>query len=366
MGGIISKPLLIGPGLLKKSMAEAIGTFTIVFAGCGSVMVAERFPGSISPAEIAVIFGLAVAVMVYALGHISGAHFNPAVTLAFAAARHFPAREVMVYWIFQIAGSFGAIGVLTAILPPGKFYGATTPSVFPLQALGWEFILTFFLMFVIVAVATDTRAVGTMAGAAIGAVVMLGAFVGGPVTGASMNPARSLAPAVFEGRMDVIWIYLLGPMMGALGAALLYEYLRHSDPVKDPGKKILFLCVANSARSQMAEGLAKKFFSAGALIQSAGSRPSRVNPLAVRALAEIDIDISRQRSKSVSRIDPSTVKTVITLCAEEVCPVYLGKFERIHWPLPDPAGQSGTEEEQLQKFREVRDEISRRLKTLTA
>ena len=130
-------------------------------------------------------------------------------------------------------------------------------------------------------------------------------------------------------------------------------------------KKLLFLCVANSARSQMAEGLARKYFGDKALVQSAGSRPSRVNPLAIKALAEIGIDISRHRSKSVDEIDPSSVDTVITLCAEEVCPVYLGKAERLHWPLPDPAGQDGTEDEQLQKFRDVRDEISRRLPSLS-
>ena len=129
-------------------------------------------------------------------------------------------------------------------------------------------------------------------------------------------------------------------------------------------KKILFLCVANSARSQMAEGLARNFFGENALVQSAGSKPSRVNPLAIAALNEVGIDISGQRSKSVESIDPATVETVITLCAEEVCPVFLGKAERIHWPLPDPAGQDGTEEQQLQKFREVRDEIDRRLKSL--
>ncbi|HUO56767.1 MAG TPA: arsenate reductase ArsC [bacterium] len=129
-------------------------------------------------------------------------------------------------------------------------------------------------------------------------------------------------------------------------------------------KKILFLCVANSARSQMAEGLARNFFGENALVQSAGSKPSRVNPLAIAALNEVGIDISGHRSKSVESIDPTTVETVITLCAEEVCPVFLGKAERIHWPLPDPAGQEGTEEQQLQKFREVRDEIGRRLKSL--
>jgi arsenate reductase len=127
-------------------------------------------------------------------------------------------------------------------------------------------------------------------------------------------------------------------------------------------KKILFLCVANSARSQMAEGLAKNLFGDKALIQSAGSKPSKVNRFAIKALSEIGIDITGQRSKSVDEIDPATVGTVITLCAEEVCPVFLGKAERIHWPLPDPGLGKGGDEEKLQSFREVRDEILERLK----
>ncbi len=212
--------------LHKKFIAEVIGTFTLVFAGCGSVMVAERFPGTVSPAVIAVVFGLAVAVMIYAVGHISGAHFNPAVTLAFAVARHFPFRQVLYYWTAQFAGALMAIGLLTLLLPAGRAYGSTFFSVNPFQALVWEAVLTFFLMFVIVAVATDTKAEGTMAGAAIGGTVMLAAWVGGPVTGASMNPARSFAPALFEGRLDVMWIYIVGPCVGAVAAALLYEAIR--------------------------------------------------------------------------------------------------------------------------------------------
>ncbi len=212
--------------ILRKSLAEAIGTFVIVFAGCGSVMAAERFPGSISPAAIPVIFGLAVAAMIYALGHISGAHFNPAVTAAFAVARHFPAAEVLFYWGAQFAGAFAASALLGLILPAGHTFGAAVPAVGIAQAAAWEMLLTFILMFVIIAVATDTRAVGTMAGAAIGATVMLGAFVGGPVTGAAMNPARALAPAFFQNQMSVCWIYFAGPTAGAVFAALVYEWIR--------------------------------------------------------------------------------------------------------------------------------------------
>jgi arsenate reductase len=126
-------------------------------------------------------------------------------------------------------------------------------------------------------------------------------------------------------------------------------------------KKILFLCVANSARSQMAEGIAKKILGKNAMIQSAGSKPTKVNPFAIRVMREIDIDITGQRSKSVDEIDPKTVDTVVTLCAEEVCPVFLGEAKRLHWPLPDPGHGMITDEEKLQSFREVRDSISRRV-----
>ena len=188
-------------GLLKKFLAEAIGVFTIVFTGCGSLMIAARFPGSTAPETVPVIFGLSVAVMVYALGHISGAHFNPAVTAAFALFRHFPAKEVFAYWVAQFSGAFLAIFLLSRLLPEGAVYGAALPHLPLFKALCWEALLTFFLMFVIIAVATDTRAAGIMAGTAIGAAVALGAFVGGPLTGAAMNPARALAPLFFASSM---------------------------------------------------------------------------------------------------------------------------------------------------------------------
>lgn len=222
--------------LLQKSLAELIGTFALVFAGCGSVMVIERFPGTLSASMVPVVFGLVIAAMIYAVGHISGAHFNPAVTLAFAAARHFPFRNVLVYCSAQILGGFLAMGLLVFILPAGSAFGATVPQVALLPSFIWEVTLSFFLMFVIIAVATDTRAVGTMAGAAIGATVMLCAFVGGPVTGASMNPARSLAPAFFQQELGVIWIYILGPIIGTVVAALVYEFIRCEPGIKNNAK----------------------------------------------------------------------------------------------------------------------------------
>lgn len=212
--------------IAKKSLAELIGTFAMVFVGCGAVMVSERFPGTVAPGAVPIAFGLVVAAMIYAVGHISGAHFNPAVSLAFAVGRHFPLPQLVVYWTAQFFGAISAMVVLSAILPEGQSWGATVLSVTPWQGLVWEALLSFILMFVIVSVATDTRAVGTMAGAAIGSAVALAAIVGGPVTGASMNPARTLAPALMAGELSNLWVYFVGPAIGAVSAALVYGWLR--------------------------------------------------------------------------------------------------------------------------------------------
>ncbi len=174
--------------------------------------------------------------MVYALGHISGAHFNPAVTMAFAVARHFPVREVLVYCAAQILGGLAAVAFLAALFPGAVAFGVTIPSVGFAPAFAWEVSLTFFLMFVIISVATDTRAVGTMAGVAIGAIVTACIFIGSPMTGASMNPARSLAPALFQGEMSSFWIYGSAPFVGAIAAALFYEAIR-CDGSKKSGAK---------------------------------------------------------------------------------------------------------------------------------
>ena len=163
--------------------------------------------------------------MIYALGHVSGAHFNPAVTAAFAVGRHFPVNLVLPYWTAQITGAIAGALVLRVSLGDVSL-GVTQPSGSDAQALVWEAVLTFFLMLVIVAVATDTRAVGQAAAIAIGGAVALGALVGGPVSGASMNPARSIGPAVVSGDLAHLWIYLVAPPIGAIVAALVYRYLR--------------------------------------------------------------------------------------------------------------------------------------------
>ncbi len=221
--------------LARKAGAELIGAFALVFAGCGSLMVLERMPGAIAPAAVPAVFGLVVACMIYAVGHISGAHFNPAVTLAFSVAGHFPPREVAAYWSAQIGGALLALSLLHLLLPVGTGYGGTTPTLGPAPALGLELLLSFLLMFVITAVATDGRAQGVSAGLAIGGMIAVCAYLGGPLTGASMNPARSLAPALFEGRWDGLWIYIVGPCVGATLAALTYEWVR-CDPASKSAK----------------------------------------------------------------------------------------------------------------------------------
>lgn len=210
------RSLPLGPALF----AEAIGTFALVFAGCGAIAV-----GSLAPSGVAAAFGLAIMVMVYALGHVSGAHFNPAVTAAFAVGRHFPLVRVLPYWAAQVAGAIAGAALLRATLGDVPL-GVTHPAGSDIQALIWEVALTFFLMLVIVAVATDTRAVGQAAAIAIGGTVALGALVGGPISGASMNPARSVGPALVNGDLSDLWIYLIAPPLGAIIAAVAYRYLQ--------------------------------------------------------------------------------------------------------------------------------------------
>lgn len=215
--------------LARKAAAEAIGTFALVFAGCGAIMVDAATPGAVTPLGVAMVFGLVVAVMVYATGHVSGAHFNPAVTLGFAALGRFPWREVPVYVAAQITAAIVAALLLRAILGDVASLGATAPVGGLGAAFALGVVLTFFLMFVIVSVATDHRAVGQMAGVAIGGVVALGALFGGPISGASMNPARSLGPALASGELGGLWLYLVAPALGALAGALAYRLVRCSD-----------------------------------------------------------------------------------------------------------------------------------------
>jgi aquaporin NIP len=212
-----------------------VGTFALVFAGCGAVVLDSERGGALGAIGIAATCGLVIMVMIYALGHLSGAQFNPAVTLGFAATRHFPVGEVPGYIGAQLAGAtLGAVVLRVVWEGTPADLGATVPSIGTGGAFTYELVMTAMLMLVIISVATDTRAVGVAAGLAIGGTVALDALFGGGVTGASMNPARSFGPALVAWQWSQLWLYLVAPVLGALGGATLYVFLRHEPRAHQP------------------------------------------------------------------------------------------------------------------------------------
>ena len=211
--------------LARALVAELIGTFALVFAGAGAIMVDAK-THALGHVGVAITFGLVIMAMIYAVGHISGAHFNPAVSLGFALSRHFPWPRMIAYWIAQVAGALIAATILRGSLGNVAHTGATLPAGSQGQSFLWEVVLTFFLMFVIMAVATDTRAVGEAAAIAVGGTVGLDAMFGGPISGASMNPARSFGPALVSGDLRALWLYLIAPPIGAGLGALAYQFVR--------------------------------------------------------------------------------------------------------------------------------------------
>jgi len=219
--------LLSERALLRACVAELIGTFALVFAGAGAVMVDAK-TAALGHVGVAITFGLVIMVMIYAVGHVSGAHFNPAVSLAFAVTRHFPWPRVALYWLAQLVGALLAAALLRASLGNLAHVGATLPAGSDGQSFVGEIVLTAFLMFVIMAVATDTRAVGEAAAIAVGGTVGLDAMFGGPISGASMNPARSAGPAILSGDLRALWIYLVAPVVGAMVGAIAYQFVRGS------------------------------------------------------------------------------------------------------------------------------------------
>lgn len=216
----------------RRYLAEAIGIFIIVFAAGGvNITSSPPWGGQAGLLGAALASGLAVMAMIYTLGHICGAHFNPAVTLAFTIVRRFPRREVPGYILSQLGGASLAAYCLKFLFGDAVRLGVTQPhpAATSLQALFLEFILSFFLMFVVMAVATDSRAVGQAAAIALAATVMVAVLVGGPVSGASMNPARSFGPAIAAQSWQEHWVYWLGPIGGAIGGALIYQFIRGSN-----------------------------------------------------------------------------------------------------------------------------------------
>lgn len=215
------------PKAPPKYLAEAVGTFCLVFAGTAAIVCDQATGGRVTGLGIGLVFGLAVMAMVYSVGHLSGAHLNPAVTLGFFAVGRMPWAEVPGYLAAQAAGALaGSAGVKLVFLESSGRLGMTLPSGTLGQAFVMELILTFILMFVIMGVATDDRAQGSMAGLAIGATIAFEAILGGPVSGASMNPFRSLAPALLCGSLEGQWIYLVAPALGAIAGAWTYRAVK--------------------------------------------------------------------------------------------------------------------------------------------
>ncbi|XP_048499855.1 probable aquaporin NIP5-1 [Beta vulgaris subsp. vulgaris] len=212
--------------VLKKAVAELVGTFILVFAATAGAILDQKYDGIQTLLGSAACSGVAVMIIVYSIGHISKAHLNPAVTIAYAALGHFPWAQVPIFLVAEIVGSISASFLVKAAYHPFMFGGVTIPSVSVGQAFLLEFVATFFLMFVIIPVATDATAVGNLAGVAIGGVVMLDILIIGPATGASMNPARTLGPAIVTGRYTGIWIYMLAPPMGAVSGGAVYALIK--------------------------------------------------------------------------------------------------------------------------------------------
>ena len=201
---------------MKSLLAEFLGTAALVFAGTGAIVINDISGGAIGHAGIAITFGLIVLAMIYCFGDVSGAHLNPAVTIGFWAARRFEAARVLPYIGAQFAGAFAGSGLLRVLFPAHPTFGATIPAGPASQSFILEVVLTFLLMLVVLSVSTGAKEKGITAGIAIGAIIALEAMFAGPICGASMNPARSLAPAVVSGNIGALWIYFTAPVLGAL------------------------------------------------------------------------------------------------------------------------------------------------------
>ena len=216
---------------MRKYLAELTGTFALVFCGTGAVIIDQQTGGGVTHVGVAITFGFIVMAMIYSLGNISGAHLNPAVSIAFTVAKRFPAKELLPYIVSQVIGAILASLLLKYLFPINEFLGTTIPAGTAMQSFILEFILTFFLMLVIVNVATGSKEQGMFAGLAIGSTVLLEAMFAGPICGASMNPARSIAPAIVSGHTEYLWIYLTATPLGAVSAIPLWKYLSNNKEI---------------------------------------------------------------------------------------------------------------------------------------
>lgn len=213
---------------MKKYIAELIGTFALVFCGTGAIVINDVTSGGVSHVGVAMTFGLIVTVMIYAFGNISGAHINPAVTIAFCLTDRFDRKKLVPYLAAQLAGALLASGVLRILFLEHDHLGSTIPLGSWHQSFILEIILTYFLMLVILFV-SQNKATSQFTALAVGATVMLEAMFAGPITGASMNPARSIAPAIVSGYTADLWIYIAAPIIGAILASFTWSFMKSDD-----------------------------------------------------------------------------------------------------------------------------------------
>jgi aquaporin NIP len=218
---------------MRNYLAELIGTFALVFCGTGAIIIDQQSGGAVTHVGVAITFGLIVMSMIYSLGNISGAHLNPAVSIAFTLAKRFPVKQLPWYIVSQLTGAVLASAALKYLFPANELLGATMPSGTEMQSFVLELILTFFLMLVIFNVAIGSREQGMFAGLAIGAVVGLEAMFAGPICGASMNPARSIGPAVVSVHLEHLWLYVAAPVIGAMLAVPAWKYLTNNDQINN-------------------------------------------------------------------------------------------------------------------------------------
>jgi aquaporin Z len=212
--------------MLSRLVAEAFGTFCLVFAGTGAIVINDVSGGVVTHVGIAIVFGLVVMAMIHAVGDISGAHLNPAVTIGMAAAGRLPCGHVIPYVATQLGGAFAASGLLRLLFPHHASLGATVPAGDFWQSFVLEGVLTFILMVVILRVSSGPKERGILAGITVGAVIGLEAMFAGPISGASMNPARSLAPAAVSGEFTGLWVYLTAPIAGAIAGVSCQRLLQ--------------------------------------------------------------------------------------------------------------------------------------------
>jgi len=355
--------------VIRRFLSEFLGTFGLVFAAAGAVMVDDLSGGSLNLIGIALCSGLAVMAMIYIFGRVSGAHINPAITFGFALTKYLSWTEASVYLAAQIGGAVGAAQILRNFFGLVANLGSNAPDGSPLQSAALEMVLTFFLMSVIMTTTINQKQFGSVAGLVIGGTVTLCTLIGAPISGGSMNPARSFGPALISGTWSNHWVYWIGPLLGSAIGAISASWLlndqtksqfnHEASPSPKRIHRIMFACVHNSGRSQMAEGFAKQYWPGAVAFQSAGTDPGgQINPLVLRVMKEKGIDLLGNTPKQLTQEMYDQSDRVITMgCSiADICPTLDETTE--DWTLDDPEGKT------IEEVRIIRDEIEERVKTL--